>query len=342
MSVTTTPVFLRQSVGIDISHLRFDASVGRESRGSLPSLSPSRDYPNTETGFKALIQWVKSEAIDLTHCTFVMEATGVYYESIALWLHEQGYRVAVLLPNSVRSFAKSLNIKTKHDAIDAKNLAHMGCERALDIWEPAPVLLKELKQLTRHRESLLHQRTMAKNQLHAAQREAPLSSKVLESKNQLIEFLSQQIKHTDEQIEALIQSDPQLHQDFQYIHSIPAIGATTAAVLLAETQGFRNFRNQAQLVSYAGYDIIRTQSGTSIKRPERISKKGNHRIRKALFFPSIIAPRHIPAFARVYQRVNQKNAITKMKGAVALQRKLLTLAYQLVKKKAYFDPQKVL
>lgn len=333
---------LRQAVGIDMANLSFEAVLGAEKFRSQPKLSKSESFENQASGFVELIQWVAGQEADPKRCLFVMEATGVYYEPLAHWLHDQGYQVVVLLANTVVSFAKSLNVKTKSDQVDAGVLAHMGCERQLDTWQPPLKEYKELKQLTRLRQRLVHQRSMLKNQQHATNKQALSSSFVIDTQQELILFLSKKILQLEKHIRNLIQAHDELEQKYNWVCSIPGMGDTTAAILLAETQGFLAFRNQAQLVSYAGLDVIKRQSGTSIKYKERISKKGNHRIRKALFFPAMVAPKHIPAFERLYKRINEKNPDTKMKGAVALQRKLLVLAYQLCKKQQAYEPNKMI
>jgi len=338
--LSTLPL-LRQAVGIDIANRSFEAVLGSEKYRSLPKLGKSQSFENTGEGFSELIPWVVAQGVDPKECTFVMEATGVYYEALAKWLCEKGYSVVVLLANTVVAFAKSLNVKTKNDQVDAATLAHMGCERHLDTWQPPIAEYKELKQLTRLRQRLVHQCAMIKNQLHAAKKEAPSSSFVIEALEAHIQFLSTQIKQSESQIKKLINTHEDLEKKSKLICSIPGYGSTTAAIILAETQGFHAFRNQAQLVSYAGYDIVKRQSGSSIKAKERISKKGNHRIRKALFFPALVAPRYIPAFQRLYDRILEKNPGIKMKSYVALQRKLLVLAFQLCKKQEKYDENKM-
>lgn len=333
---------LRQCVGIDIANISFEAALGKERFGALPKLGKSESFENVETGFSALIQWTIAQGVDPKACIFVMEATGVYYEALANWLYEEGYQVVVLLANTVVSFAKSLNVKTKNDQVDARVLAHMGCERHLDTWQPPLKEYKELKQLTRLRQRIVHQRSMLKNQLHASKKQVPSSDFVIASQEELIQFYAQQITQVEKHIHKLIQTHDQLKNKYEIVCSIPGYGPTTAAAILAETQGFHAFRNHAQLVSYAGYDVIKRQSGTSIKFKERISKKGNHWIRKALFFPAITASKHIPAFQRLYHRINEKNPGIKMKAVVALQRKLLVLAFHLCKKHQVYDPNKML
>lgn len=51
-----------------------------------------------------------------------MEATGVYYEALALALHEAGLKVSVVNPSCIKGFGRSENIRNKNDAIDADSL----------------------------------------------------------------------------------------------------------------------------------------------------------------------------------------------------------------------------
>lgn len=69
---------------------------------------------------------------------------------------------------------------------------------------------------------------------------------------------------------------------------IKGVAQTTLAVLLGETNGFALMENTSQLVSYAGYDVVEDQSGKRAGKT-KISKKGNSRIRRALYFSAITA-----------------------------------------------------
>ena len=77
---------------------------------------------------------------------------------------------------------------------------------------------------------------------------------------------------------------------------IKGIGITTAATIIAETDGFILIKNRSQLISYAGYDVIENQSGSSINGKTKISKKGNKYIRRALHFPALSAVKREPMF----------------------------------------------
>lgn len=110
----------------------------------------------------------------------------------------------------------------------------------------------------------------------------------------------------------------------------------TAAIVLSETNGFELIRNKKQLVSYAGLDIKEKQSGTSIHGIPKISKKGNRVLRKSLHLPAITSIKHNENHRDLFARIVSKNGI-KMKGVVAVQRKVLELIYTLHKNKTCIE-----
>jgi transposase len=78
-----------------------------------------------------------------------MEATGVYYESLAYFLRDEKKTVHVVLPNYAKKYGQSLGVESKTDKIDARTLAQMGLERKLKEWQPFSSNFLTLKQLTR-------------------------------------------------------------------------------------------------------------------------------------------------------------------------------------------------
>jgi transposase len=266
-----------------------------------------------------------------------MEATGVYYENLAYYLKDKGYRVTVLLPNKVKAFAKSLEGRSKTDVIDAKTMAQMALERTLPIWTPPNSIMLRIKRLCRERMELLSEKTIVSNRLHAKNYSHAPNPENLERSKKLIEFLVQLVAQVEQDILKTIESDPDIKERYVKVCGIPGVGPITAATIIAETNGFTLFENKAQVVCYAGYDVIQFQSGDSIEKEERISKKGNGHIRKALHFPAIGAVRANEKFKNLHQRVVSTTSV-KMKAYVAVQRKLLVLIYTIYKKNVAFDP----
>ena len=108
------------------------------------------------------------------------------------------------------------------------------------------------------------------------------------------------------------------------------IGFITIIKVLTETNGFLLFNSIRQLVSYAGLDVIEKESG-KYKGKTKISKKGNARIRSALYMPAMSAARNNKTLKVFYNRVNEGRTIKKQ-GLIAVMRKLLILIYTLWKK----------
>lgn len=321
---------LKQVVGIDVAQKELVVALGRMNEELDLELYGHKSFGNNQKGFLSLLLWVKKQTDEVTGVRFVMEATGVYHEALAYFLDDKGYKLSIILPNKISNYARTLDIKTVTDKTASEAITRFGLERKLDDWQRPKPLFKSLRQLTREKEQLIQMRTMVKNQLHAEQTEAwPNAGSISRFKTQLV-LLNKQEKQIKAEIAVLSKQDSQVHSSIQLISSIPGIGRLTAVTILAETNGFELIRNKRQLTSYAGLDVKEKQSGTSIKGKARISKRGNKYLRKALYMPSLTAIRHNEWFKSVYARLISKHGI-KMKSAVAIQRKMLELAYIIYK-----------
>lgn len=138
-------------------------------------------------------------------------------------------------------------------------------------------------------------------------------------------------------IQELIKDDPVLKAQVERLTAIEGLALLSVEVRIAETDGFEGLANQGQLVSYADYDVIENQSGNRSGKT-RISKKGNNSIRRILHLPAFNAVRFgEPTCQALYKRVYQKTN-TKMKAYVAVQKKLLLLAYARWRHEADYDP----
>jgi transposase len=82
------------------------------------------------------------------------------------------------------------------------------------------------------------------------------------------------------------------HPFGQVLVTLPGIGPRTGARILAEIGDSNRFANGSRLASYAGLAPVTRQSGTSI-RGESQSRRGNHRLKNAMFlaaFASLRSP----------------------------------------------------
>jgi len=334
-------IVIKQNVGLDVAKKDFKVSLHQLFLDQGRRIKSSKTFNNTLSGFKAFVKWIEQKRDkDLSvPVRITMEATGVYYEQLAHYLNEQTeYYVSVVLPNMSKSYFKSLNIKSKTDKIDASVLGQMGLERDLKEWYPFSAAIRVLKQLTRDRASQLDHRTQIKNQLHALSHSYHPNKKVISRLKRRLKLLDVQIKATEVEIEKQINRDKDLKRKVDAICKMKGLGLTTIAVVIAETNGFEMFTSRAQLISWAGYDIVQNESGSSVYGKSRISKKGNKHIRRALYFPALVAKQHDERMGALYDRVFEKSFISK-KAQVAVQRKLLLIIFALFKNDQAYDAE---
>ena len=327
---------VKQIIAIDVAQKELVACLGRMYDDWSPQLYANKTFANTKTGMEALEHWTKKQIDPAVPVRFVMEATGVYHEALAYFLDERGYELSIVLPNKISNYVRTLDIKTITDKTSSQAIAMFGLERKLDNWKKPKDIYRRLRQLTRERDQLIQERTIVKNQLHAEQAEAyPNKSSVKRIRNR-IDMLNKQEKEIRGEVTALIAQDDEMKRIIVIICSLPGVGLLTAAIVLAETNGFDLIRNRRQLASYAGFDVKEKQSGTSIKGKPRISKRGNKYLRKAMHLPALAAIRHNERFKAIFVRLVSKHGI-KMKAAVAIQRRLLEMIYTLYKTNKLFD-----
>jgi transposase len=327
---------LKQVVGIDVAKDELVCYMGVLTDDLSVKLLSHEVFKNQQKGFSRLNKWVeKHSSLDL-EVHFVMEATGVYHEKLAHWLHERAKPVAIVLPNKVSNYARTLDIKTVTDKTAAEAITRFGLERKLDTWSPPERIYKRLKQLTREREQIVAERTVIKNQIHAESCEAFPNPNSLKRLKKRIKLLNEQEKEIKMEIRELIQKDESVQNHVRNMTTIPGVGELTVAIVLAETNGFELIRNKKQLTSYAGLDVREKQSGTSVKGKPRISKKGNRYLRKAVHLPALVAVKHCELYKNTYARLVGRHGV-KMKALVAIQRKLLELMYILYKTESVFD-----
>lgn len=327
---------VKQVLGVDVAKKELVVCLGKMHDDLSAELYLNKTFDNTQKGFATLVLWVKKHTLDTLPVRYVMEATGVYHESLAYFLKEAGYEVSIVLPNKISSYIKTLEIKTITDKTASQAITRFGLERMLDQWEKPKDIYKRMRQLTREREQIVEERTMVKNQLHAEQVEAEPNKNSLNRLTERIKMLNKQEAEIKKEVAALVEREEEVSASVELICSIPGIGLLTAAILLAETNGYELIRNKRQLTSYAGLDVIEKESGTSVKAKPRISKRGNKHLRKAMHMAALAAIRHDERYKAVFSRIVGKTGI-KMKGAVAVQRRLLEMSYTVFTSKKKYD-----
>lgn len=134
------------------------------------------------------------------------------------------------------------------------------------------------------------------------------------------------------------------HEDARLLRTIPGIGAVLALMILAEAGDLRRFDHHRQFLKFCGLDLAKSQSG-NMRGKERLSKRGNARLRYAFWFAGAVAVRQREnSFREKYERYISPDPLDpdrKRKALTAVAAKVARVAYGVVKMgspyRAYFE-----
>ena len=312
-------------VGIDVSKDKLDVLMLRQDERKFKTFS------NDQAGCKQLGRWLKRQQIKEHHVC--MEATGQYSLLSAEYLYQKGYQVSVVNPLRIKAYGQSRLVRNKTDRLDAFIIADFCRSQCPPAWKPPSPAIKELQARVRYLEDLQSMRQQEHNRLHSG----VTSPDIIQMLTEHIALLDQQIKTLKSDIAAWIDQHPELKRQKDLLCSIPGIADLTAAKLLAEVQDFHAFNSAAQLAAYAGVTPRQHLSGSSVHGKPHLSKTGNAHLRKALYFPAMVACKHNPFIRAQSQRLKQRGKLPKVIIGAAM-RKLLHIAYGVLKSGQPFDP----
>jgi transposase len=275
----------------------------------------------------------------------ILESTGNAFE-IARTLEPFVGEVVIANPMHVRAISHA---KDKNDQFDARTLAELlAADLVPRVWI-GDELTRVLRRLTSRRSALVRQRTRPKNEISAVLvrnlKGRPPMTDVFGKKGRVwlseltlpddesdtvtaclrqIDFLTGEITHVDQQLARHALKSPEIRR----LMTIPGVGVTTAATLIAAIGDVHRFPSAKRLVGYLGVDPRVRQSGQNPARMGRISKQGSSAARHVLVeaaWSAIKTPGPLRAF---YQRVRARRGA--QIAIVATARKLVCLTWQLL------------
>ena len=311
-------------LGIDIAKRTFEVALiqGEKLR--------HKTFENAPTGFEALTAWLTRQGVSQGHA--VMEATGTYGEDLARYLYQAGHRVSVVNPARIKAFSQSELQRNKNDRMDATCIARFAVKHAPEAWTPPPEELRQLQGLVRHLDDLLAQHSQWQQRLTES-RPVPAVQASLQTLLAAVEAQMQQVQH---QIRDHVMRHPKLTRQQVLLTSIPGIGEMTATRLLAEMAPLERFQSARQAAAYTGLTPKHHESGSSVHGRARLSKIGNARVRKALYWPAIAALRSNPLIRAFGHRLRTRGKANMVVIGAAM-RKLVHLAYGVLKTGIPFD-----
>ena len=284
----------------------------------------------------------------------VIEATrnwGLIYD----WLDEVLDEVALAHPLKVKAIAEA---RIKTDKISADTLADLLRSNLLPRAYAPSKVTRDIKSILRQRMFLVRVQTMVKNRIcDILDRhpdilcQAPEVSdlfgatgmqwlsrtdlpgedgRLLANEIELLQFLKGKVSKSNNIVKELAKNEPRT----RLLQSIPGIGAFFSVLIMYEIDDIHRFTNEKKLCSYAGLAPSTYASGGKVFHG-RITKTGSKWLRWAAIEAAQTAVRADGEFRTYYQNIRFRKGANAAKVATA--RRLLTIAYRLLRQERFYE-----
>jgi transposase len=282
--------------------------------------------------------------------------TPVAFEAAFGWgwllqlLEDYGFEPHLVHPLRCKAIASA---RLKNDKVDAATLAQLLRADLLPEAWIAPLEVRQLRALLRHRTGLVRLGTRQRNRIHAvvadfgydrsgsylsgpgrgwlAGLDLPaISREIVTDALAVIDGLAPLIDRIDGELRQHAKADPRV----KTLTTLPGVGQFTALVMVAEIGDISRFGSARKLASWAGLTPTVRGSDRTV-RHGHISKQGSAWLRWVLNQAAQTAKRS-PEFAATYQTIAKRRG-TKI-ATIAISRKLLTRAWHLLAAAQAADP----
>jgi len=308
-------------IGIDMSKASFHAALNDSS---------VEVFANTPEGIEQFMGALRTCECAPEETTIGVEATGVYHLLFSRILTTDGWKVMVINPMlSHRVINSSLRrVKTdRHDAQSLREATRMGFGYR---FTDTPDVLA-LKALVTERAALAKMRGQIKTMIgsHTIREEAA-GLQFHDSFAATLVTLSSEIAIIERKMDTYGTDTQKL------LRTIPGIGKTSAAFLVAYIGDINRFENSEKLTAYIGLDCRVHESGTSIKGKGYLTKRGNTYLRHVLFMGAFVAAKKNLKLKAYFEK---KRAEGKHyhSALCAVERKLVHLIYAVWSRRAPFE-----
>lgn len=292
------------SLGIDISSKRLDCYWSHTNK--------HQSFENTLPGIAQLVAKIQKDP----PTWIIFEPTGGYEINLALQFAQADIRFSMVQPYRLRSFAKSCGKLAKTDKLDAKLMAIYG-----KTMNPKKTILgtkaqQELSGLVTRRRQLVDFLSMERQRLDQWR-----NCEIQKDIKNHCDYLKKQILVLEEQIQQCITQDVTLQKVSDALQSVPGVGLTSAAVLLADLPelGHIGSKEISALVGVAPFNV---ESGNKVGKSS--IRGGRLSVRCMLYMVALVAIRHNPVIRDFYQRLREQQKPAKV-AIVACMRKILII-----------------
>jgi len=332
---SSSPADRSSSLGIDVASKKFDVCL-LDSDGKRQHAI----FENSAQGIQNCLHLLQEKSFD---GSVVMESTGRYHELLASSFFTQGYQTFVINPLRTKKYQQASIQKVKTDKQDAKLLAEMGFRPGeLDRYDLSPeqLFVKKKIAFVRSLETKLQElKAMIKNYQESQQVLDNTLSVVEEKLGQAIGEIDKQKTLLEKEIVMLIfpKGDSEAIRTKEILTSIPGVSPYYAAII-ASAYRFAPGRTADSWLAYSGLAVSVHQSGLYVGRG-RLSKRGNHYLRKRNYTAAWGAYMHSPYFKDYYNYLKDVKGRHHVEALTILGKKILRIAYHCLKNNQLFDPK---
>lgn len=321
-----------ECIGVDVSKNTLDVALFR---GKIDWNEGHVKVSNNESGYKELRKWLRLKNAEKKRLRICMESTGLYTHDFRSWLEKENIIYYVVDPKLMHHFAPPQSIKgirqTKNDKADAFRIA-IYCSLFHDSMEPSKLpsaAYFKLKRLLAERRQYVKQSVLYRQQLSDISIYDSVGSRI-RKKNE-VENLRDNIKQTDAEMKAIIDTDPEIRRNYELLISIVGVGLVVAVTTIVLTENFTTFTNPRKYASYIAIAPFPHESGTSIRGATRVSKQGFRQAKADLSISVLSAITFDPDIKEYWQR---KKAEGKHTGCVlnAIKFKIVLRMFAVVKR----------
>ena len=312
------------------------------------SIKEVREFKYDNEGIEELVKFLGD------YKEGIMEATGPYFYYLHEKLTERGFKVTVVNPLHLSEI-----LGKKTDKLDAQRLVMAFMTGVVKGSYIPDGEIRELRELTRYRTSLVEKEAQVKNEIRkiletAGYKLEPFNKRGMElleklskgelkqeDKRELGEKLGRTLNRAErlmlaQLVELLMQLEDMIKdvekailskipQEVVELSKIPGVGPITAAVIYAEFGDVSRFPSSKAAKAYAGFAPRTKQSGNSESHVGMI--EGNKYLRRTLYLCARMARRG--PFADFYERLIAKGK-SSIEATCALAGKLASISYHVL------------
>lgn len=274
-------------VGVDVSKEKIDVWICVNSGKDGQFWS---EFEQSKKGFGKLKKWLQGHVgKDMTKVFVCLENTGLYDDALLHFLSANN--IAACLENGATIKAAKRDRRQKNDKLDAREIALYAIRylEELTIWEKPREIVEQLKELLSQRSSFIDHLKGLKQRQNEIEGFKWGGAKKVKHYSAGLKGLQKDIADIDKAIGELIKSDETLLKLYQLMVSIPSVGRITACHFICYTNEFKRVKNGKSLAAYCGVAPFKEDSGTSVRKPPRLSNRANFILKTLLHLCAMTA-----------------------------------------------------